>query len=105
MIDRQEIAAIGHDDQVYLFNAIGVKTIVLTKKEEVDKAIYQLVTQKYKIIFVSETLYQKIPETLEMYKGVAFPIIIPIPIDVTSSQLGEAKIRDNVEKAIGIDIF
>ena len=44
-------------------------------------------------------------ETLEKYKDKTFPIIIPIPSQKGSKGVGMKKIRDNVEKAIGMDIL
>ena len=46
MEKQYEIAAIANNESVYLFNAIGVKTIVLEKKDDVERAIFQLVNKK-----------------------------------------------------------
>ena len=50
-------------------------------------------------------IYEAIPETLDKYSKSPFPIIIPIPEGIDSKGVGLKKIKDNVEKAIGIDIF
>ena len=34
-----------------------------------------------------------------------YPIILPLPLDNVNSGIGMKKVRENVEKAIGIDIF
>ncbi|NLD26555.1 MAG: V-type ATP synthase subunit F [Acholeplasmataceae bacterium] len=105
MNDRIDIAAIGSDDTILLFNAVGIKTYTLSDPLQVDKTIFQLSNQKCRIIYVSEEIYQAIPETLEKYKTAVYPIIIPIPTKTESKEIGLEKIKENVEKAIGFDIF
>lgn len=105
MEQRTDLAAIGSTKSIILFNAIGLKTFLINNINEVDKTIFQLVNQKCKIIYVSEDIYEAIPETIEKYKFSPFPIIIPIPTDVLTKGVGLNKIKENVEKAIGINIF
>ena len=67
--------------------------------------IFSLYKEGCKIIFVTEEIYQNIPETLEKYSQMTYPIILPLPLDDVNSGVGMKKIKANVEKAIGIDIF
>ncbi|HEY8445152.1 MAG TPA: V-type ATP synthase subunit F [Bacilli bacterium] len=105
MSEKVKIAAIGNHDTIVLFNAIGIKTFITDKVREVEQIIYNLVNENCKIIYIAEELYQAIPETIAKYSLEPFPIIIPIPITDVSLGIGSKKIRENVEKAIGIDIF
>lgn len=105
MEDLMEIAAISNDTNVILFNAVGIRTYFAKDLNEVDKIIFQLVNKKCKIIYVNEDIYEQIPETILKYKSMSFPIILPIPMKEESHQVGLNKIQDNVEKAIGINIF
>ncbi|MDD4212981.1 MAG: V-type ATP synthase subunit F [Bacilli bacterium] len=105
MEEHIPIAAIGEENTIILFNAIGIKTYLLTNPTEVAKTILTLEMQQCKIIYLSEDLYLSLPEIIEKYQSIAFPIIIPIPIKKTSMEIGKKKIRANVEKAIGIDIL
>jgi V/A-type H+-transporting ATPase subunit F len=100
-----EIAAIGGDDSILLFNAVGIKTFNIDDLALVEKTIFELATNNYRIIYVSEDIYKNIPETLEKYKMTVYPIIIPIPLKEKSDGIGLKKIKENVEKAIGFDIF
>ncbi|MFY9421485.1 MAG: V-type ATP synthase subunit F [Bacilli bacterium] len=104
MQEQVKIAAIGSDDTVLLFNAVGIKTYVLESPAAAERVIFELANQRCLIIYVSEDLYLEIPETLEKYKS-AYPIIIPIPTEEKSQGVGLKKIRENIEKAIGFDIF
>ena len=99
------IAAIGSSDSVFIFNAVGIKTFLVKNATEADRTIFDLSNQNCKIIYVSEDIYSQISETIEKYSLTPFPIIIPIPISETSLGLGQKRIKDNVEKAIGIDIL
>lgn len=105
MKDKNEVAAIGSSDVVILFNAVGIRTFLADDPIHVDKIIFDLANQNYKIIYVSEEMYEVIPETIEKYKNITFPIIIPIPTSDDTKGIGANKIRKNVEKAIGFDIF
>lgn len=105
MKERIDMAAIGKEDTIVLFNAIGISTFVCNNKEEADKIIFDLTNKSCRIIYIGEELYESIPETLDKYEKSTFPIIIPIPEGTTSKGIGLRKIKNNVEKAIGIDIF
>ena len=105
MDKKIDIAIISNKDEVLLFNAIGIKTYKVTTPFEVERTIYELSSNKCKIIYVSEELFLKIPETIEKYKQSPFPIIIPLPVGDEDLNVGRKAIRQNVEKAIGIDIF
>ncbi len=104
-MDKSSIACIGETKNVNLFNALGIKTFILSDLKEVDTTIYHLSKDGIKIIYVSENIYSSIPEVLEKYANKTYPIILPIPLDEASNGVGLKKIKDNVEKAIGIDIF
>jgi|SRR5690554_44234 len=105
MDEKVNIAAIGNKDTIILFNAIGVKTFITDRASEIEKIIYRLEQSNCKIIYIAEELYKSIPEVIEKYSYDPFPIIIPIPITDKSLGIGSKTIKDNVEKAIGIDIF
>ena len=67
--------------------------------------IFKLFKEGCKIIYVTEKVYENIPETLEKYSQMTYPIILPLPLDNVNSGVGMKKIKANVEKAIGINIF
>ena len=105
MNERIDIAIIGSDDGVILFNAVGIKTYIVNSLSEAEKKVAQLANEKCKIIYLAEDIYEEIPETIEKYQYTPFPIIIPLPTKPTTKGIGLKKIKDNVEKAIGINIF
>lgn len=105
MKDRNEIAAIGSNEVVHLFNAVGIRTFQTDNLELVDRIIFELANEHYKIIYLSEDIYEKIPDVIEKYSNKTFPILIPIPTTTDSKGIGLKKVKENVEKAIGFDIF
>lgn len=105
MNQKVDIAAIGDSDIILLFNAVGIKTFAIKDIDQVERTIHQLANQKVKIIYVTEEIYEAIPETIEKYKTSPFPVIMPIPSNEESKEIGLKKIKENVEKAIGFDIF
>jgi len=105
MSEKNDIAAIGSDDTIILFNAIGIKTYITKSLSEAEKRIAELANEKCKIVYLAEDIYEAIPETIEKYQYTAFPIIIPLPLTTKPLGVGLKKIKDNVEKAIGINIF
>lgn len=104
-MEVNNIAAIATTNNVTIFNSVGIKTYIKEDLNEIDKLIYELSKNGCKIVYISEELYLKIPNTLSKYANVPYPIIIPLPIDNKSSGVGDEKIRKSVEKAIGINIF
>ncbi len=105
MKNKVDIAILSDKEEVVLFNAIGIKTKKVNTPEEVERVIYELSNEECKIIYISEKLYLSIPETIEKYRHSTFPILIPLPIGDENMNIGRKKIKENVEKAIGIDIF
>ncbi|HHX00090.1 MAG TPA: V-type ATP synthase subunit F [Acholeplasmataceae bacterium] len=104
-MEKNEIAAIGSNDLVILFNAVGIRTFQTDDVALVDRTIFDLANENYKIIYISEDIYEKIPDVIEKYNNRTFPILIPIPTTEEGKGIGLKKIKENVEKAIGFDIF
>lgn len=105
MSDKISIAAIGEDDSIVIYNCIGFKTYFSKDYKEIDKIIFRLQKEDCKVIFVTDNVYRNINETIEKYKYMTYPIILPLPLDNVNSGAGLEKIKANVEKAIGINIF
>ena len=104
MNNKMDIVAIRTNDTVLLFSAVGCVPIIKESLAEVEKTIFQL-SKKSKIIFIDEELYEKIPETIATYQSSLFPMIIPVPMKEEGIGVGLNKVKKNVEKAIGINIF
>ena len=56
-------------------------------------------------MFVTEKLFPACAETIAEFQGQSYPAIIPIPDNQGSQGIGEKTLRQNVEKAVGMDIL
>lgn len=105
MSEQVSIAAIGSDESIVVYNSVGFKTYYSNNIDDIDKEIFKLYKDGCKIIYVTEKIYELITDTIQKYSQMPYPIILPLPLDNVNSGIGTKKIKENVEKAIGIDIF
>ena len=100
-----KIAAVGDRAYVILFHAAGVTTRDVSTVEEAEKAVITLIQEGYKVIFITEVFIKELGDLTEKYREQAYPSLIPIPDRSGSMGLAEKKVIDNMEKAIGTNIF
>ncbi|WP_161978960.1 V-type ATP synthase subunit F [Streptococcus sp. S784/96/1] len=100
-----KIAVVGDKDSILPFKMIGFDIFDAKTSRVARQTIDQLAQDNYGIIYVTESLAQEIPETLERYRSQAVPAVILIPNHKGSLGLGMQNIQDNVEKAIGQNIL
>lgn len=105
MSRQTAIAAIGDQDSVMLFKALGVEAIYAMDTQTIEKAIHRLCRAGCSVIYITEQAAALATDAIERYKTEPFPAIIPIPNRSGSNGLGMAGIRSNIEKAIGADIL
>ena len=103
--NSRQIAIIGDRDSVLLAKAVGLSVYPETDPEKVSRLIFRLAQSGCRIIYVTEALYEACTETIEQYKAESFPAIIPIPDSHGPRGVAMARIKANVEKAIGADIL
>lgn len=99
------MGAVGERDAVLCFKAIGMKVIPTTTPEETSRALFRLVKQGVRVIFITEKAAQQAPEALERYKARPDVAVIPIPGSQGGTGYAMARVKANVEKAIGADIL
>lgn len=100
-----KIGVVGERDAVIAFLSLGITVKSVESKEEAVKAIDGMARDGYGLIFVTETTAKDISETIERYKNQMLPAVILIPGSQGSLGIGLSKIRENVEKAVGVDIL
>ena len=101
------IGVIGDKDSVLIFKAFGldVYPVALGDKEENRKLVDRLARESYGIIFITEQIAEEISETIDRYNNELTPGIILIPGSTGSLGIGLARVRDNVERAVGMNIL
>jgi len=100
-----KIGVIGDRDSVLLFKAVGLDVFFEDEGERANRTLHRLAREGYAAVFVTEKLFVSCKETIEEFKGQAYPAIIPIPDNTGSKGIGEKTLRQNVEKAVGMDIL
>lgn len=101
----KKIAVIGDSSSVLAFRALGVDVFSPHEIGDIRNTVDDLVRQSYAVIYITERMAREIPKTIERYKNHAIPAIILIPDSEGSLGLGMRQISENVEKAVGMDIF
>lgn len=105
MIFMYKIGVVGDKDSILAFKAIGIDVYPVIEVEEAQKTIDRMAMDKYAVIFVTEQVAQNIEETIERYNREILPAVILIPSNQGSLNIGIQRIRDNVEKAVGVNIL
>jgi len=99
------MAAIGNRESVMAFMALGVRVYDVETREEAQRALFEAAKARYAVILVTEDIAREIPEAISRYDTQPTPAIIPIPGASGSLGTGMARVRANVEKAVGADIL
>lgn len=100
-----KIGVVGDKDSVLAFKAIGIDVYPVVEAEEAQKTVDRMAIDKYAVIFVTEQVAKDIEETIERYNREILPAVILIPSNQGSLNIGMQRIRDNVEKAVGVNIL
>lgn len=103
-MDTKKVAVLGDGDSIIGFKTLGIDTFSVSDVEAPLK-IHELAKEDYGIIFLTEDIAPSCEEAAARYKTVAFPAIIIIPGNSGSSGTGLAKVKKNVERAIGFDML
>lgn len=99
------IAVMGDRDSILGFKALGFDVYPASEKEEAGELLNSLVEEGYALIYITEDLAALIPDEISRYRNSYFPAIIPIPGTKGSLGIGMRAVKENVEKAVGVDIF
>lgn len=102
--NKNEIVAIGHDENSLVFNSIGIKGYVCESEELLINKINELMADNIKIFIVSDHFKNEIYKLRETFKSV-YPIFLLLPLDGSSNDDGIKQIRRDVERATGISLI
>ena len=105
MIYMYKIGVIGDKDSVLAFKAIGLDVYPTFNSNDASKIIDRLAAKNYAVIFITEQLAKDIENIIDRYSRSVLPAIILIPSNQGSLNIGIQKIKDNVEKAVGVNIL
>lgn len=98
-------AVMGDYDSIYGFGTLGFDIYPLEEKTEALHQLRRLVKGEYAIIYITESLAEKIKEEIEKFREQMVPAIILIPGVHGNTGAGVQGVKDSVEQAIGSDIL
>lgn len=102
---KTKIAAVGDYSSVLLFNALGITAVGVNGADESNRELIRLIDEGYSVIFITEKTAALCIELINKYKSDTFPALIPIPDRDGTDGSSLKAIRNNVEKAVGKNIF
>lgn len=100
-----KIGIIGDKQSVQGFKAVGLDVFDCNTREEAKNTLHKIAGDNYAIIYVTESFYDQIKESIYEYNEERLPAIIPIPGMQGTLGIGLSNIKKAVEKAVGADIL
>lgn len=99
------VAVMGDRDSIYGFAALGLDTFPVNDAAQGAKTLRQLAQGEYAVIYVTESLAEKIAEEIAAYNERRLPAVILIPGVSGNTGMGIAGVKKSVEQAVGSDII
>lgn len=100
----KKIGVLGGKHSILPFQALGIDVFPIKSIDQAREQI-EAMAGDYGIIFITERLAEQIADTIETYAHAQTPAIIPIPSSTGNLGIGMQQLNENVEKAIGMNIF
>ena len=101
---KGKIAIIGDGDSVLAFKAVGIDAYPVSDGAQAGEILKKL-AKSYAIIFVTDVIAKQIDEIINRYVASTYPIIMSVPSKSGSNGYGMEKIKQAMEKALGVDIL
>ena len=101
---NNNMLALGHNENVYVFNAIGIESLIVLEKD-LEAIIKEYTNKGVKIFFVSQKFNEKLSEIKKTYIEDAYPIFLTLSMAQDDEPIGVKELGKNVEKATGIKLF
>ncbi|MBR2208432.1 MAG: V-type ATP synthase subunit F [Synergistaceae bacterium] len=107
MADSKPMAAIGSYEMALPFQAVGVKSVILTaeNRNSFEAELEKLAREDYAVVFIQEDLFVDFAAKVEEINDKYQTSVLPVPSPSGATGAGLASIRGSVEKAVGMDIF
>ncbi len=98
-----EIAFIGDRDTIWPFMGLGADVFFSDESESAARLVSEAVKNEFKIIFVTEDVYEAAREGIEALREQAVPTFAVIPSVTGSRGTAMQMIRDSVRRAMGVE--
>ena len=97
-------AIIGDFDSVLAFKAGGVEAYGANSAEEAKSQLMKI-AKDYAVIFLTEDLAEELDGYLKRFLENAYPIILSVPSKKGNTGYGKRKLKEYMERALGVDIL
>ncbi len=98
-----EIAFIGDRDTVWPFKAFGAEVYFSDEQESLSRIISDVLQKQFKIIFVTEDVYEREQERIDKFVEASTPTFTIIPSIKRNRKVAAQMIRDSVRRAMGAE--
>ncbi len=99
-----ETAIIGSGDGVLAFKAGGVDAFSAENPQRAREILRKL-AKTYKVIFITDDLARELGDIIDRTNEEPYPIILPIPSENGSSGYAKERMKEQMERALGVDIL
>ncbi len=100
-----KIGAIGENDVMLIFKAVGVDVYPAASVEEAANHLRKLAAEDYGIIFITETIADKLDPIIRKYSDRITPSILVVPGIGKRNNYAIERLRQAIIKAVGADIL
>ena len=101
---NKKIAMMGGKNSILPFKGLGIDIYPVDDLEEAAQQLQEM-AEDYGVIFLTERLIEQLESIIRQYEELPTPAIIHIPSSTGSLGIGMARIQQNVEKAVGMNIL
>ncbi len=98
-----KMAILGDGDSVLAFKAGGVDAYYAKSREQAKDVLREL-AKNYAVIFITDGLAAETDDLLKKFEKNPYPIIVPVPSEKSSSYAA-GKLKERMERALGVDIL
>jgi V/A-type H+-transporting ATPase subunit F len=97
-------AIIGNGESVLAFKAGGVDAFTAVDEKDARTLLRRL-AKSYKVIFITDDLARPLDDLIRRFNEQAYPIVVPVPSENGVSSYARDKMREETERALGVDIL
>lgn len=99
-----KMAILGEGDSVLAFKAGGVDAFYARSREEA-KDVLRALAKEYGVIFITDGLAAEMDDLLKKFEKAPYPVIVPVPSGAGANGYAAGKLKERMEKALGVDIL
>lgn len=100
-----KIGAIGENDVLLIFKAVGVEVFPVENSMEAAEKIAELAKAEYGIIFITESIAEDIDDVIAEYSSRMLPSIVVVPGLRERNNYALKRLRESIIKAVGADVM